>query len=145
MLKKFFVFTIAILFLGGFNSCKRDADLINREDKLLGIWQYYVVKESPRWSAVVHDISDEWLNDQIEFVAPDQVFYYDAETDEDWEGIWQLERTSDAEYILTMSLINQTTGALQQITADLEWISNVRMRLIDEQREKIITYRLEKY
>ena len=144
----------AVLLMLSFISCNKDLTI--RENKLEGLWQYRVVKETPKWDIGCDDLSDEWSNDQLEFVLPDQVFYYDAETGDKWEGTWQLERDTDVatsvdgetnsniDYVLTMTLIHPTNGELVQMTADLVWISKSKMRIIDYQRDKTTTYRLDK-
>ena len=141
-----------ILFLGACNK-----DLINRENKLEGIWQYRKVQETPRWSINCNDISTEWTSDQLEFILPDQVIYTDAETGDRWEGVWLLERdtyvsttvdgntTTNTDYVLTMTLTNPNNGELEQMTANLEWISKEKMRIVDEQRDKTRTYRLDRF
>ena len=116
--------------------------------RLEGVWQYNLVRECPLQNSFNRtDVTNEWLNDELEFILPDQVLYYDAETNTTWEGIWQILRKDsdeDLEFILDIALENPATDELVQQTIFIEWLTKQRLRATEYTPDKERFFRMEK-
>ena len=146
LFKSIFQLCVCLIIL---SSCNRNADLINRELRLEGRWNYSEAVERGPNGFFVSDISGAFQADYLEFSLPDKVIYFDSETNSTWSGIWQLERfnttdESDREYILTISLLNPDNQELTQQTLNLRRLNQNRLVMLDQQRDKSFKYWLDR-
>lgn len=146
------LFVLSAIFL--LSSCRKE--YYRQELRLEGVWYFNKVKSCNLNGTNVQNLTSEWNRDELEFILPDEVFYYDDETGAVWEGVWEMERytnlnsngvddnvDADVDYILSMALVNPDNGELDLRTMTVQCITNRKLRLVDKQKYEEMRFWLE--